>query len=74
MGALWLGYGPGMKRNSNQKQSLTNSLLRDLFQADRSNQKQTSQKAGIGKTPLKQPDLYQDAGGAYNQDFTFPQQ
>ncbi len=68
-------YFPGMKQHQNRKEaSVTDPLLKDLLKRQLADSKQANPKVAVGSTPLAPPDLYQDAGGGYNPDFTFPQE
>ena len=66
-------YSPAMKsgKNKNNQQSITQPLIQDLKDRERLNS--TKQNPTIGSQPLQPADLYQDAGGGYNTDFTFIQ-
>jgi len=63
-----------MKQNQNRRgQSVTKPLLKDLIER----QKAESQKVpevSVGSEPLAPSDLFQDDGGGYNRNFTFPQE
>jgi len=61
-----------MKSNDSQA-SITAPLLKDLMDREKANSKISNPDPSVGSKPLPSPDLYQDAGGGYNQDFTFPQ-
>jgi hypothetical protein len=62
-----------MKRNSSSKPSLTDSLLKELLESVKAESRRNHPEPSIGSEPLPAPDLYQDAGGGYNPDLTFPQ-
>lgn len=41
---------------------------------EKANSKVSNPDPSVGSKPLSPPDLYQDPGQGYNQDFTFPQE
>jgi hypothetical protein len=53
---------------------VTGPVLKDLVKRQTAESKQVLSGVTIGSAPLAPPDLYQDAGGGYNRDFTFPQE
>jgi hypothetical protein len=65
-----------MKANDRkQASSITDPLLKDLLERQKAySQAVLIKKPEVGSEPLSSPDLYQDAGGSYNSDFTFPQE
>ena len=63
-----------MKASDRQKRTITGRMLSDLVNREKANQKARLEGPEVGLTPLDPPDLYQDAGGGYNRDFTFPQE
>jgi hypothetical protein len=63
-----------MKSNDRKNASVTAPLLKDLAVRDKANSKSIDPDPSVGSKPLDPPDLYQDAGGGYNQDSTFPQE
>jgi hypothetical protein len=63
-----------MKSNDRQNGSITEPLLKDLMDRDKANSKFNHPDPSVGSKPLPPPDLYQDSGGGYNEDFTFPQE
>ena len=76
---IWRGacYGLGMKaKNDTKICPLTGQLLDDVVEQDQANQNANFPvpSPSVGETPLPPPDLYQDDGGGYNRDLTFPQQ
>jgi hypothetical protein len=62
-----------MKSSNRSKGSLTEPLLKDLVDPAKANSKVLKNEPSVGAKPLDPPDLYQDAGGGYNPDFTDPQ-
>ncbi len=61
-----------MNSKNRLKGSITQPLLKDLVELDKVNGK--LMEPVVENTPLNPPDLYQDAGGGYNSDFTYPQE
>ncbi|MGH9622765.1 MAG: hypothetical protein ACRD6B_03480 [Bryobacteraceae bacterium] len=59
-------------KDGKQKESVAKPLLKSLVDRKKTNSK--IEKPSIGSKPLKPAALYQDAGGGYNPDFTFPQE
>lgn len=53
---------------------MTGPILKDLMDRDKANSKINNPDPSVGSKPLPSPDLYQDSGGGYNEDFTFPQE
>jgi hypothetical protein len=47
-------------------------LIQDLI--DRARLDTAKENPTVGSQPLPPANLYQDAGGGYNPDFTFPQE
>ncbi|MBV8827704.1 MAG: hypothetical protein JO217_12190 [Acidobacteriaceae bacterium] len=54
--------------------SITKPLLKDLIERDQANARVMLTSPVVENQPLAPPDLYQDAGGGYNLDFTYPQE
>jgi hypothetical protein len=54
--------------------SITKPLLKDLIERDQANARVKLTSPVVENQPLDPPDLYQDAGGGYNLDFTNPQE
>lgn len=67
-------YRAGMKSSDRQKGSVTKPLLKELVDLEKANSNVVKQVPSVESVPLDPPDLYQDAGGGYNPDFTFPQE
>lgn len=65
-------YRPGMKSSERQKGSVARPLVKEL--ADRQKADSKVENPLVSSKPLPPPDLYQDSGGGYNPDFTFPQE
>ena len=72
-----------MKSNESPSDCITGPLLQDLVERVKAVQQQLNPvpsvgseplAPSVGSKPLDPPALYEDAGGAYNQDFTFPQE
>ena len=63
-----------MKSKDRQTRSVTEPLLKDLLDRHKAETKAELQNVTVGSKPLAPPDLYQDPGGGYNPDFTFPQE
>jgi hypothetical protein len=63
-----------MKSNKRQNASVTRPLLKDLVDRQKADSKIINPDPSVGSKPLPSPDLYQDSGEGYNQDFTFPQE
>lgn len=63
-----------MNSSNRQKGSITKPLLKEVVDRDKANSKVIKQEISVGSKPLPAPDLYQDPGGGYNPDFTFPQE
>jgi hypothetical protein len=63
-----------MKTNQRHNGSITEPLLQDLVEAEKANSKIINSTPSVGSKPLPAPALYQDSGGGYNEDFTFPQE
>jgi hypothetical protein len=51
--------------------SIIHPLLQDLMQRQKADSDKTA--PSVGSAPVEPADLYQDAGGGYNSDLTFPQ-
>ena len=51
--------------------SVATPILQDVIERHKSNSK--LQNPTLTETPCEPADLYQDAGGGYNTNFTFPQ-
>ncbi|MBV8864742.1 MAG: hypothetical protein JO210_05010 [Acidobacteriaceae bacterium] len=63
-----------MKHNRNRKeQSVTKPLLKDLIERQKADSEKTPE-VSVGSEPLAPSDLFQDDGGGYNLNFTFPQE
>ena len=65
------GYFSGMSNHKGQRGSVTQPLLQDLINREKANDK--AENPAVTSQPLPPPDLYQDPGGGFNTDFTFPQ-
>ena len=65
-------YGSLMKSNDRREASVTKPLLKELAEREKADSKIVNPT--VGSKPLPPPDLYQDSGGGYNLDFTFPQE
>lgn len=63
-----------MKSNESPSDGFTGPLLQDLVERVKAEQQQLTPVPSVGSQPLAPPALYEDAGGGYNQDFTFPQE
>jgi hypothetical protein len=63
-----------MKSSERKNASVTAPILKDLAEREKANSKSIDPNPSVGSKPLAPPDLYQDAGGGYNQDSTFPQE
>lgn len=61
-----------MKSRNRQKGSITGPLLKELGDREKADSKIAN--PSVESEPLSPPDLYQDPGGGYNPDFTFPQE
>lgn len=62
-----------MNSNESRKGSVTTPLLKELADRQKADLKIIMQPS-VGSKPLKPSDLYQDPGGGYNTNFTFPQE
>lgn len=66
-----------MKTKTNDKSCpQTGELLNDVLQQDKANQEANFPVApspSVSEKPLPPPDLYQDDGGGYNSNLTYPQ-
>jgi hypothetical protein len=62
-----------MKNKGRQSGSITKPLLKDLMDLQKVNEKRNPEPS-IGSTPLDPAMLYEDPGGGYNLDYTFPQE
>jgi hypothetical protein len=60
-------------KNNSQGSSITEPLLAHIKERDQANFEANFPNPSVGSTPLAQPDLYQDSGGGYNANFTYPQ-
>ena len=67
-------YVAGMKSSDREKESVIKPLLKELVQPKKANNQNLKQDTSVESAPLDPPDLYQDPGGGYNRDFTFPQE
>ncbi len=63
-----------MNSNGRRKGSVTKPLLKKLVDLDKANAKTVKQIPTVESKPVDPPALYEDAGEAYNPDFTFPQE
>ncbi len=64
-----------MKKNKfSQQESITKPLLKDLLKRQKVDAGKALPDVEVGSTPLSPSDLFQDAGGGYNRDLTFPQE
>lgn len=63
-----------MKSKDRKNGSVTEPLLKDLKDREKADSKVSNPDPSVGSKPLPPPDLYQDSGGGYNQDFAFPQE
>jgi hypothetical protein len=68
-----------MKNDGRQSGSITKPLLKGLMDRQKANEKCNPEPYSdsapyIGSTPLDPAALYEDAGGGYNLDYTFPQE
>jgi len=63
-----------MQSKKGQKGSAVTPLLKELADREKANRQTIPQQPSVGSTQLEPPALYQDAGGGYNPDFTFPQE
>ncbi|MFL6414779.1 MAG: hypothetical protein ACJ74Y_03815 [Bryobacteraceae bacterium] len=63
-----------MKRNQRASSKITKPVLKELVQAQKSNDKVALAKPAVQESSVKSPDLSHDAGGAYNGDLSFLQQ
>ena len=61
-------------KRDDQSCPLTGQLLDKVVEQDKSNHAVNFPAPSVGKTPLPPPDEYQDDGGGYNSNFTFPQE
>ena len=63
-------------KNDTKTCPLSGQLLDDVVEQDKANQDANFPvpSPSVGEKPLAPPDLYQDDGGGYNKNFTFPQQ
>jgi hypothetical protein len=48
--------------------------LKQLVEREKAESKQRMQAVSVRSAPQPAPALYQDAGGGYNRNFTFPQE
>ncbi len=67
-------YPSGMNSNGRKKGSITKPLLRDVVDPRKQKSKIVKEDPSVTSNPLNPPDLYQDEGGGYNPDYTFPQE
>jgi hypothetical protein len=63
-----------MKSNERKNAPVTAPILKDLAQREKANSKIIIPDPSVGSKPLDPPDLYQDSGGGYNPDLSFPQE
>ncbi len=69
-----MGIFDGMKRTEGTSSNITKSILGELSQTQKTNDKVVVTKPMIPESPVKAPDLSHDAGGAFNTDLSFLQQ
>ena len=62
-----------MKANENKKASVSEPLIRELIARQLVQSQLVLKNVVVGSQPLAPANLYQDAGGGYNANFTFPQ-
>jgi hypothetical protein len=62
-----------MKKNNNQAGTVTGPLLKDLMATHKAERQAVMPSPEVKQTEESKPDLYQDSGGGYNSNFTFPQ-
>jgi hypothetical protein len=63
-----------MKTKSNkQDAAISKRLLEHITARDLANFERNFPKNATGSKPLPEPSLYQDAGGGYNANLTYPQ-
>jgi len=63
-----------MNFRNRHKKSITEPLLKELDDRENANSKLIKNDPSVESTPREIPDLYQDSGGGYNSDLTFPQE
>jgi len=61
-----------MQSQKQRNGSITAPVLKDLIEREKLNRK--IENPSVSDSPSAPADLYQDAGGGYNPDFTFPQE
>jgi hypothetical protein len=61
-----------MQSRKERNGSVTGPVFKDLLEREKLNRKPA--KSNVSEQPSAPADLYQDAGGGYNLDFTFPQE
>jgi len=69
-------YRADMKRKESPHGLITKPLLQDLINRKKAHDKLNAPVPAKEKSPDKepvQPALYEDAGGGFNSNFTFPQ-
>jgi hypothetical protein len=63
-----------MNSTNRRRGSITEPLLKELVDREKASSKLTKNEPTVESKPLDPPDLYQDSGGGYNPDLTFPQE
>jgi hypothetical protein len=64
-----------MKKNKFfQKDSITKPLLKDLLKRQKIDTDKVMPEVEVGSSPISPSDLFQDAGGGYNQNLIYPQE
>jgi hypothetical protein len=64
-----------MKKNKfSQQGSIIKPLLKDLLKRQKIDADKTFPEVEVGSTPLSPSDVFQDAGGGYNRNLTYPQE
>ncbi|MBV9611832.1 MAG: hypothetical protein JO091_05140 [Acidobacteriaceae bacterium] len=61
-----------MKSTDGRNSPVTKPLLKQLVYREKADSKK--EDPSVGSKPVPPPNLYQDSGGGYNRDFTFPQE
>jgi hypothetical protein len=61
-----------MQSKKDRNGSITGPVLKDLLEREKLNRK--IENPVLSNEPSAPADLYQDAGGGYNVNFTFPQE
>jgi hypothetical protein len=60
-------------KDKNQDSPISGPLLESVTERDKANFALNFPNASVGSKPLDPPDLYQDPGGGYNKNLTYPQ-